>query len=194
MQRITKLQKEFSYFSRAFCFPLTRVGKTQQSFVPGGSAPRSNPFMNLLYSIFDIKITSFLYLLLTSGTPFTYLVSNFTSVLSAANGCLKNMNKSPNPQKCIRQSYWAFQLSTEITDFPTLLKYTSTRGIFHVKRSPPFQAEPPPPPPPVQPIIVLGCSRCSDNPENGASWKAEPDKAEERKELTPSVPSLLLCP
>ena len=147
MQRITKLLKEFCYFIRAFCFPFTRVGRTQQSFVPGGSAPRSNPFMNLLYSIFDIKITPFLYLLLTSGTPFTYLGSNFTSVLSAANGCLKNMNKSPNPQKCIRQSYWAFYSPTVITDFPTLLKYTLTSGIFHVpeasKRSPPFRAEPP---------------------------------------------------
>lgn len=38
-----------------FCFPLTRVGKTQQSFVPGDSAPRSN----LLYTIFDIKVTPF---------------------------------------------------------------------------------------------------------------------------------------
>ena len=145
MQRITKLLKEFCYFIRAFCFPFTRVGRTQQSFVTGGSSPRSNPFMNL--SIFDIKVTPFVYLLLTSGTPFTYLVQNFTSVLSAANGCLKNMNKSPNPQKCIRQSYWAFQLPNEITDFPTLSKYTLTSGIFHVpeasKRSPPFRAEPP---------------------------------------------------
>ena len=45
---------------------------------------------------------------------------------------------------------------------------------------------------PVSPIIVPGCSRCSDNPENGANWRAEPDKAEERRELAPSVPNPLL--
>ena len=44
-------------------------------FIEGGSAPRSNPF-TLLYTIFHEKGTPFVYLLLTNGTPSTYLVWN----------------------------------------------------------------------------------------------------------------------
>ena len=47
-------------------------------YVRGGSAPRSNPF-------FHEKGTSYVYLLLTNGTPFTYLVSNFVSLLTVVN-------------------------------------------------------------------------------------------------------------
>ena len=39
----------------------------------GGSAPRSNPSPTYLYIIFDGKGTTFVYLLSTNGTPFTYL-------------------------------------------------------------------------------------------------------------------------
>ena len=51
-------------------------GGTQQFFLRGGSAPRSNPlpfYPGLLYTIFDENGTPFVYLLLTNGTPFTYL-------------------------------------------------------------------------------------------------------------------------
>ena len=45
-------------------------GGTQQIFIRGGSAPRSNPL--LIYIPFSRKRYSFVYLLLTNGTPFTY--------------------------------------------------------------------------------------------------------------------------
>ena len=47
----------------------TREG-TQQIFMRGGSAPRSN-LLPFLYTIFHEKGTPFVYLLLTNGTPFT---------------------------------------------------------------------------------------------------------------------------
>ena len=46
-------------------------GGTQQSFIRGGSSPRSQP-VTLLYTIFDRKGIPFIYLLLTNGTPFIY--------------------------------------------------------------------------------------------------------------------------
>ena len=45
-------------------------GGTQQIFIRGGSAPRSNPLP--IYIPFSRKRYSFVYLLLTNGTPFTY--------------------------------------------------------------------------------------------------------------------------
>ena len=45
-------------------------------FLYGGGPP-----LNLLYSIFH----DFVYLLLTNGTPFTYLAYNFVSLLTAGN-------------------------------------------------------------------------------------------------------------
>ena len=54
------------------CFP---VG-TQQTFLQGGTAPRSNPLP--FYSLFFFygKGTPFVQLLLTNDTPFTYLIQN----------------------------------------------------------------------------------------------------------------------
>ena len=48
-------------------------GRTQQIFIRGGSAPRSNPLPFAL-PLFHEKGTPFVYLLLTNGTPFIYLV------------------------------------------------------------------------------------------------------------------------
>ena len=63
-----------------YCFCKTLISCSQedslncifQMFILGGSAPRSNP--THLYTIFHEKGTPFVYLLLTNGTPFTYLV------------------------------------------------------------------------------------------------------------------------
>ena len=45
----------------------------QQSFIRGGSVPRSNP-LPLLSNSYDKKGTSFVFLPLKNGTPLTYLV------------------------------------------------------------------------------------------------------------------------
>ena len=60
----------------------------QQSFIQGSSAPRSNHWVTLLYTIFGRKGTLFVYMylnLLTNATPFTYLVWNFVSLSTAVN-------------------------------------------------------------------------------------------------------------
>ena len=49
-------------------------GRIQQMFILGGSAPRSNP-LPFYIPFFKKKVLSpFVYLVLTNGTPFTYLV------------------------------------------------------------------------------------------------------------------------
>ena len=55
--------------------PFFPVG-TQQTFLQGGTAPRSNPLP--FYSLFFFygKGTPFVQLLLTNDTPFTYLIQN----------------------------------------------------------------------------------------------------------------------
>ena len=50
------------------CNPGGREG-TKQSFIRGGQAPRSNPLPRFRTE----KVVSLVYLLLTNGTPFTYL-------------------------------------------------------------------------------------------------------------------------
>ena len=73
---------------------------------------------------------SYIYLLLTDGSPFTYLGQNFVSLLTAM------MNKITKPEgflnfftamKCIFQPFWAF-LQTEMTGL-LILSYTSTSEI-----------------------------------------------------------------
>ena len=54
-------------------------GCTEQSFIRGRSAPRSNP-VTLLYTIVDRKGTPFAYLPLKNGTPFTYLLKSTASL------------------------------------------------------------------------------------------------------------------
>ena len=57
---------------------------TQQSFIRGGSDPRSNPWP--FYKLFLTKKgTPVIYLLLTNGIPFTYLIKNFASLSTAVN-------------------------------------------------------------------------------------------------------------
>ena len=46
-------------------------GRAQQMFIRGDSAPRSNPPLTLLYTIFHEKGTPFAYPVLANGTPFT---------------------------------------------------------------------------------------------------------------------------
>ena len=53
-------------------------------FIRGGSSLRSNP-LPLLCTIFHEKGAPFVYLLLTNGSPFRYLVCNFASLLTAVN-------------------------------------------------------------------------------------------------------------
>ena len=64
--------------------------------VLNAKAPPRGPTL-LKKNIFDWKGSPFVYLLLTNGTPFTYLLWNFTSLLTGVKcGCLLNMNKSQN--------------------------------------------------------------------------------------------------
>ena len=50
----------------------------------GEGLPKVEP-LTLFNTIFHRKGNPFVYLLLTNGTPFTYLVYNFVSLLNAAN-------------------------------------------------------------------------------------------------------------
>ena len=64
---------------------MNRVGGTQQNVYMGRLRPEAQP-LTLVYTIFHEKGTpSFVYLLLKNGTPFTYLVQNFASLLTAVN-------------------------------------------------------------------------------------------------------------
>ena len=57
-------------------------GVLNKCFLWGGFVLRSK-LLTLLYTIFHEKGTPFVYPLLTNGTPFTYLVQNFASLLTA---------------------------------------------------------------------------------------------------------------
>ena len=48
-------------------------GENSTKFCTGRLRPEVQP-LNLIYTIFDRNVTPFVYLLLTSGAPFTYLV------------------------------------------------------------------------------------------------------------------------
>ena len=50
-------------------------GGTQKGFIPGGSAPRSNP-LPFYIPFFFREGTPFVYLLLEKGTPFIYLLNS----------------------------------------------------------------------------------------------------------------------
>ena len=50
--------------------------------------------LTLLYNIFDRKGAPFVYLQLKDGTPFTYLLKNTVSLLSAVTGRSLTLNKS----------------------------------------------------------------------------------------------------
>ena len=69
------------------------VRVTQQYFFTrGGSAPRSNP-LPFYKPFFTKKVTlsyKLVYLLLTDGTPFTYLVQNFAFLLTAVNALTRH--------------------------------------------------------------------------------------------------------
>jgi len=69
-------------------------GKFSTNVYTGWLLPEVQP-LTLLYTIFHGKGTLFLYLLLTNGTPFTYFVYNFASLLTAVMGsccCLLGIN------------------------------------------------------------------------------------------------------
>ena len=68
-------------------------GATQRSFIREDSAERSTPYP-LVYHFLREKVSPFVYLLLTNGTPFTYLVKNFASLLTVKMHWLLNLNKS----------------------------------------------------------------------------------------------------
>ena len=57
-----------------------------QPFLNGEALPRG-PTLNL-FDLFHEISAPFVYLLLTNGTPFTYLVWNFAALLTAVNALL----------------------------------------------------------------------------------------------------------
>ena len=61
-----------------------RKGGVLKKFYTGRLRPEVRP-RTLLYTIFGRKDTPFVYLPLTNGTSFTYLVSNFASLSTAVN-------------------------------------------------------------------------------------------------------------
>ena len=58
------------------------TNSAEKKFCTGRLCPEVQR-LTLLYTIFDRKSTSFVYLLLTNGAPFTYLVYNFAFILTA---------------------------------------------------------------------------------------------------------------
>ena len=60
-------------FCFAFVCPYLGGGGAQQIYIRVGSTRMSNP-LPFLDTIFHKKGTPFIYLLLTNGTPFTYLI------------------------------------------------------------------------------------------------------------------------
>ena len=92
---VLQKNKNFWYQAKAGKGKSVFPGRSaQQSFKREGTAQRSNSSKK---NIFDWKGSPFVYLLLTNGTPFTYLLWNFTSLLTGVKcGCLLNMNKSQN--------------------------------------------------------------------------------------------------
>ena len=93
---VLQKNKNFRYQAKAGKGKSVFPGRSaQQSFKREGTAQRSNSSKKK--NIFDWKGSPFVYLLLTNGTPFTYLLWNFTSLLTGVKcGCLLNMNKSQN--------------------------------------------------------------------------------------------------
>ena len=76
-------QQKHSFLSTVLCtfdYSLRATGVLNKFFIRGGSSPRSNP-LPFLTAFFHEKGTPFVYLLLTTGTLFTYLVQNFASQL-----------------------------------------------------------------------------------------------------------------
>ena len=59
-------------------------GVVPSKVLHGEGSPKVQP-LTLLYTIFDRRGNPFVYLLLTNGTPFTYLAQNFVSLLTAPN-------------------------------------------------------------------------------------------------------------
>ena len=57
-------------------------GGTQQTFMREGAAPRLSSTPYLFNTIVDEKVTPFVYLLLTNGTPFTYMYTLFRTLHS----------------------------------------------------------------------------------------------------------------
>ena len=74
-------------FERKGCLQrnLTGWGGGVLSKFLGGEAPPQVQPLTLLYTIFHDKGTHFVYLLLTNGIPFTYLVYSFAPLLTAIN-------------------------------------------------------------------------------------------------------------
>ena len=94
----------------------------------GRLCPEVQP-LTLLYTIFHKRGTPFMYLPLINGTPFTYLVQNFASLLTAVKTLSFKYESVTFPRLCkaikfICSALWALSL-TEMTDFPTL-SYIST--------------------------------------------------------------------
>ena len=79
---VNKQQKHSFLSTVLFTFDnsLRATGVLNKFFSRGGSTPRSNP-LPFLTAFFHDKGTPFVYLLLTTGTLFTYLVQNFASQL-----------------------------------------------------------------------------------------------------------------
>ena len=73
-----------SGFQRQNFSRLQNSDSGQQLLDEAPGCPEVQP-LTLLYSIFHEKGTPFVYLLLINGTPFTYLVKNFASILTAVN-------------------------------------------------------------------------------------------------------------
>ena len=104
---------------------------TKLMFIWGGSVLRSE-LLTLLHTILHEKGTPFVYPLLTNGIPFTFLVQNFASLLTAVNALsFKQESITKNRTfsrlfKALRltcQPFWAL-LQTDLIDrFPYPFTY-----------------------------------------------------------------------
>ena len=99
-------------------------GATQQSFIRGGSVPRSIP-PRLIDHIWQKKGTPF-FLFDKNGTLFTYLVQNFASLQTAANALSFKYESNTKPERFLYFS------GMKLLRFSKTREYWSSKAAFTI--------------------------------------------------------------
>ena len=107
-------------------------GGSQQSFIRGGSDPRSNSFPFI--TIFDRKGSPFIYLPLKNGTPFTYWYRTSHSRAVASSGGGQGGKLPPGPVEADKSCLWMdlFSLDSVILVIVkcNCLPFSCSRSLF----------------------------------------------------------------
>ena len=125
-------------------------GRTQQSFIKGGSRPRFNLYSYPFIYYFGRKGTPSVYLLSTNGTPLTYLVQNFASLLTqltAVNALFLKYEEITDKTRTFSRLFLNAPVSLIgplMTDFPSFSYTSMVKPLpFQIpEKRHPFWAEP----------------------------------------------------